>query len=415
MQATITLTEDQEKALPAVFDFIASPTEQVFVLSGYSGCGKSTLVRVLLDKLDSYQQALQLIDPSTKPMNIRLTATTNKAVENLQRISGTPCETIHRALQLRVETDYKTGNTRLIPAGSHTITNEILIIDEASFIDRGLLDQIFKRTKNCKIIFVGDPAQLAPVKSSTTPVFSSGFGGAALTEVVRQGKDNPIVDLSSAFRNTVNTGQWFSFEPDGYHVQDLSRDDFDEAILAEFSRPGWKYHDSKVLTWTNKAVIEYNRFISRVVKGTPNLEVGDYAICNSYVQGGRTHLKTDQLVEITKLDASSSYFDTPGQNIQVDGYSIWFMPATLDDRKSAIAQAKAKNLTHIVETIENTWIDLRAAYAQTINKSQGSTYDKVFIDLDDLVKCTNGNMLARMLYVAVSRARSHVYFTGDLA
>ena len=65
-------------------------------------------------------------------------------------------------------------------------------------------------------------------------------------------------------------------------------------------------------------------------------------------------------------------------------------------------------------TIERTWIDLRAAYAQTVDKSQGSTYDKVFIDLDDISHCTSGARIARMLYVAVSRARHQVIFTGDL-
>jgi ATP-dependent exoDNAse (exonuclease V) alpha subunit len=57
---------------------------------------------------------------------------------------------------------------------------------------------------------------------------------------------------------------------------------------------------------------------------------------------------------------------------------------------------------------------LRAAYAQTINKSQGSTYDRVFIDLDDLARCSSGDQLARMLYVGFSRARHQVFLTGDL-
>jgi ATP-dependent exoDNAse (exonuclease V) alpha subunit len=63
--------------------------------------------------------------------------------------------------------------------------------------------------------------------------------------------------------------------------------------------------------------------------------------------------------------------------------------------------------------VEN-WIDLRAAYAQTVNKSQGSTYDRVFIDLDDIRRCNSGDQIARMLYVAVSRAREQVFLTGDL-
>jgi exodeoxyribonuclease V len=58
-------------------------------------------------------------------------------------------------------------------------------------------------------------------------------------------------------------------------------------------------------------------------------------------------------------------------------------------------------------------VDLRAVFAQTVNKSQGSTYDKVFFDLDDLKKCHNGNTLARLLYVGTSRARHQCFFVGD--
>jgi ATP-dependent exoDNAse (exonuclease V) alpha subunit len=68
----------------------------------------------------------------------------------------------------------------------------------------------------------------------------------------------------------------------------------------------------------------------------------------------------------------------------------------------------------VLHQIDQSWIDLRAAYAQTINKSQGSTYDKVFIDLDNVSRCHVGDQIARMMYVGVSRARSQVIFTGDL-
>jgi ATP-dependent exoDNAse (exonuclease V) alpha subunit len=98
-----------------------------------------------------------------------------------------------------------------------------------------------------------------------------------------------------------------------------------------------------------------------------------------------------------------------------DTFAI-FMPHKREDRAARIKLARAdgsKRSMDIIEEIGRHWIDLRAAYAQTINKSQGSTYDQVFIDLDDVSKCRNPNQLARMLYVAVSRARTRVYFTGD--
>ena len=64
--------------------------------------------------------------------------------------------------------------------------------------------------------------------------------------------------------------------------------------------------------------------------------------------------------------------------------------------------------------MDNNWIDLRAAYASTINKAQGSTYKTVFIDLDDIKRCNSGDQIARMMYVGVSRASQRVWLTGDL-
>lgn len=413
--AEITLTEDQQKALDAFQLFLLNPLEHVFVLSGYSGCGKSTLVRTLLDRLPAFMKTVKLINPSQKDYEVVLTATTNKAAENLAHITGASASTIHSFLQLRVETNYTTGVTKLIPRNiNHSVENHIVFIDEASYVDRDLLSHIFRVINKSKVVFVGDPAQLTPVKSTGTPVFDANFGGAALTQVVRQAEGNPIVDLSTKFRNTVNTGEFFQFKPDGHHIQYMDREKFNQEILNEFTRPDWKYRDSKILGWTNKCVIAFNHFVRSNAKGSPDFEAGDYAICNSYIQLGKSSIKTDQMVEITSLSEPVIVHGVTGKYVKLDNRDEVFMPLSRDEVMKRIKQAKADGIHHLVAEIETTWIDLRAAYASTINKSQGSTYGKVFIDLDDVSKCTNPNNLARMLYVAVSRAKDNVYFTGDL-
>lgn len=414
--AEITLTEDQQKALDAFQLFLLNPLDTVFVLSGYSGCGKSTLVRTLLDKLPAFMKTVKLINPSQKEYEVVLTATTNKAAENLAFITGSSASTIHSFLQLRVETSYSTGVTKLIPRNiHHSVENHIVFIDEASYVDRDLLGHIFRVIKKSKIVFVGDPAQLTPVKAVNAPVFEAKFPGAALTQVVRQAEGNPIVDLSTKFRNTVNTGEFFQFKPDGHHIQYMDRQTFNQAILDEFTRPGWKYRDSKVLGWTNKCVISFNQFIRSHAMGSPDFEQGDYAICNSYIQLGKTSIKTDQMVEITFIDPPEEVCGVMGKYVTLDNRDRVFMPLSREAVMARIKVAKAEGNHTLIATIETTWIDLRAAYACTINKSQGSTYDKVFIDLDDVSRCNSGDQIARMLYVAVSRARSHVYLTGDLA
>lgn len=411
----LVLTSDQQAAEDAFYAFLANPVETVFVLRGNSGCGKSTLVRKLLDRLPAFMKTVRLINPSATDLDVELTATTNKAAENLAQITGYPVRTIHAALGLRVSTDYKTNVTSLIPRTMDPLENKLLWVDEASTINGELLGLIFQRTKNCKIVMIGDPAQLTDVKSTSTPVFDAPFPGAALTQVVRQAEGNPIVDLSMKFRDTVNTGEFFSFKPDGHHVQHMDRAAFNAAIEAEFTRPDWRYTDSKILAWTNKCVVGFNQYVRNLAKGDPHFQVGDYAVCNSFLQVGKHSVKTDQLVQITAIDPDSVHRDVSGNWMTLDHVIRVFQPKNLAEAHARATRARREDDIHIVAEIEGSWSDLRGAAAQTINKSQGSTYGSVFVDLDDVSRCHNGNQIARMLYVGVSRARNHVYLTGDLA
>jgi hypothetical protein len=410
---TFPLTDDQLKAKRAFQAFLADPDETVFVLRGYSGCGKSTLVMNLLEEVDSFMSALSLIDSKAIRYEVALTATTNKAAENLARITGREVKTIHSFLQLLVRTDWNTGTTELRPRNDNVFEEFLVFVDEASFMEGVLLQMMFKRTKRCKFVLIGDPAQLIQHGTKGAPVFEAGFPGAELREVVRH--EGPIQELSTKFRGTVETGEFFQFKPDGDHVVHLDRNAFSAKILEEFGRKDWKFSDSKILAWTNKCVDGYNKFVRENISGAPNLDEGDYAVCNSYLQIGKQSVKTDQLVYITSIDRDVTQHDVLGDVFELDYRVSVFMPKSLVLRQARLKQAKAEGDMRLVATIEETWADLRAAFACTINKAQGSTYDSVFIDLDDVGRCNSGDQLARMLYVGVSRARNHVYLTGDLA
>jgi len=412
------LSAGQQAAFDAIVAFLLDPIEPVFVLGGYSGTGKTTLVRHLMDQLPNINKTLKLINPSATDRQIQLTATTNKAAEAFAHITGQEVRTIHSFLGLRVETNYRTNETTLTVRDHRDVkSNYLLLIDEASFIDPALLGMIFSQTRHCKILFMGDPAQLKDFKcsSGTPPVFAAGFPGVTLTEVMRQAKGNPIQDLSTQFRETVNTGEWFQFQPDGHHIHHLSRADFDAAVLAEFSRPDWCYHDSKFLAWTNKTVIRYNKALQDKIKGTPDFQDGDYAVCNSFLKIGRYGIKTDAMVHLTHVGLPCVEEGVPGRFVEVDHTAQVFLPDSLQAMNTRLKQAKEEGEYHLVQCISEEWGDFRAAYAQTVNKSQGSTYGKVFIDLDDISKCNSGNTIARMLYVGISRAQHTVYMTGDLA
>jgi hypothetical protein len=226
---------------------------------------------------------------------------------------------------------------------------------------------------------------------------------------------HPITALAEKFRHTVNTGEWPTFVPDGKHIIYLGKDDFLKSIEQEFTRPDWRYRDSKILGWTNKCVIGYNQYVRNQVKGDPNLQAGDYAICNSFVTQGKSSVKTDDLVLISHISDDITKLGVLGNDIQVNGSMTFFMPKSLESKNARLRKAKTAEDFRVVATIETNWIDLRPAFSNTINKAQGSTYDAAYIDLDDVSRCNNGDQLARMMYVGVSRARHRLILTGDLA
>jgi deoxyadenosine/deoxycytidine kinase len=410
----LVLTPDQENAIKEFHLFLFDPEEQVFILEGYSGTGKSTVVKEMVNSIPKTHSWLEMVNPEVIGYQLSLTATTNKAVENFSHITGKVVKTIHSFLGLIVNTDYKTGITKLIPKNDVVHEEYILFIDEASFIDSQLLGLIFSKTRKCKIVFVGDPNQLIQVKAANAPVFLMNCRKASLTQVVRQAEGNPIVDLSAKFCQTVSTGEFFKFKPDGHHIVHLPREEFEAKILAEFCRDSWRYSDSKILAWTNKRAIAYNNFVINSSTGAPKFYAGDYVICNSYFSINGRSIKTDEMVHITDITENVTDKGVLGAHYRLNGYDWAFMPYSLEDRKERLKRAKNEEDFVTVERINKNWIDLRAAYASTVAKSQGSTYDSVYVDLSDIAKCNSGNAIARMLYVAVSRARHHVYLTGDL-
>lgn len=413
----IVLSEGQQLAEAAFIKFVTSPSQKVMVLEGYPGTGKSTLVKMLLGQLPKLVETLKLLLPNEPEYQIALTATTNKAAEALAGITNQPVKTIHSHLGLIVNTNYKTGETTLEVSGKNTgpTMHQILVIDEASMIDWELKKLIEQEAGDCKIMYIGDPYQLLAVNCSSAPVFTSGYPTAKLTEPVRQPKDSVIIPACADLRRTIDGHGWSKMPVDGNTILRLDRNDFDQAVVAEFTRKNWHYNDSKILVWRNAAVLRYNNGLNKMMTGVPSFAVGDYAVVNKRVTRSKGGLKTDQIVLITGIEDGVEEFGVPGRNIELNHYLTFFMPASLEAKNERVKLGQSRTGEwKILQTIDNEWIDLRSNFAQTINKSQGSTFNQVFIDLNDINACRNMNNVARMLHVGISRARFRVTFTGNI-
>lgn len=411
-----TLTADQEKAKAGILKFLSTRDEHVLVLKGYAGTGKTTLIKQILLHIPKMNKLAKIVNPKHQELAVSLCATTHKAAEALSNATGREVNTIHSHLSLRVRTDFTTGKQHITRSNTATsVTDEIIFIDESSYIDEKLLNMILMNTDKCKLIFIGDPAQLAPVKQSTTPVFERGFPTVELLQVVRQEDGNPIKEWCNGIREFIRGERDTlpKLKVDNQYIHRLDRHDFDTAVLHEFVNPKWKAKDSKLLAWRNATVNRYNKALHKKASGNADLTKGDYAVNNHYVTVGRGKfvIKTDATVLITSVTPDTNY-GFKGKWVDTENCSGLFQVDDIKDREYALAKAVSEGDSFMVQQITDTWCDLRAAYACTVNKSQGSTFDKVFIDLDDITACSDMNNMARMLYVALSRTKSQVVLTG---
>lgn len=407
-----TLNPEQEAALTTLLEFIQDDDQKVIVIDGMAGCGKTFLVNYFIHALAQNNITLKDLGLPYKNYNIVLTATTNKAAEAL---GDTTCEnviTIHSALGLRVNRNSETNKTELVRSyDGKSLFNSIVVVDEASFVDEELKELIHDSIEGCKVIYMGDPAQLTPVNCNYSPVFSEGFSTIKLTQIMRQANGNPIQAFSVGLRDCVLTGKFPDVDLVPGRIEQLGKRDF----LDELKKEMLLSSKSKFLAWTNKTVVEANAYISNFLSGNPILKVGDYAINNKYLTGRRFSIKTDQEVHISGMIPATVH-GVSGHWITLSGYSAeLFLPEDPSlIEKVADTLFKVQELD-CLKVLRERWIDLRPAYACTINKSQGSTYDTVFIDLDDLNKCRDKQTKIRLLYVAVSRAKERVVMTGKFS
>ena len=406
---SIVLTADQQAAYGEMVTLLTTARKELVVL-GTAGTGKTALVDTFLNE---WPQFVALSGGAFKDVEVFLTATTNKAADALSAATGRETTTIHSLLGLRVmSVGYR--DTKLVDNGKEVPDGCLIIIDESSFIDAKLLEKIRQKTKRSKVIFLGDPCQLKPVGSDDTPVFNAGIHTVNLTQIVRQSDDSPIQKLSRALRDHVAGDPMPSAGVDGINILHLPNDEFEKSLI-EDCRKG-KGNSVRALAWTNQVAIGYNEMVAHALSGNPEIKLGDTAVVNKQVQKrGHYKLPTDSTVYVQGL--SNWRIDNNGiESREVDTGQGYVLRQARDyaDVIPLIKKAYAEGQGSLADYLENLYVDLRLMYASTVNKSQGSTYDTVYIDLNDIGKCRDKDQVRRMLYVAVSRARHKVVFTGDI-
>lgn len=419
------LTPCQQNAADVFVDFLYND-EKYLVIEGFSGVGKTALLDHLIELVDQHKQLASLVNMKELD-DIFLTASTNQAARVLTKRTKMDTRTIYSALGLKPYKDFKTGKIRLSRKNAENIERKLVFIDEVSYLGQYPLDTINDCTPGCKVVLIGDGYQLADVETGKTPAFDLP-NKVKLLHPVRFSAGSGKDILGKAYRDVIDgTGNFPELHklnfPDIIHLDGAKF----QAKVDEIFNTTWTAGRSRILAWTNGKVKEYNDYIREKITGNNDFYVGELVSTPSplltFTGNKKCTISTDTQMVIQDV----------GKVITVEGFAVRKIKAkvifdgkmvggeiTVDQplKRSevdyAIREARKNKDWSRKFMLEEQFSDLRPIYASTVHKSQGSTYDDVFINLEDIGKCGYSDTVARLLYVAITRAKGNVYLYGRL-
>lgn len=419
----LSLNEGQQAAADGFFQFLFDKGNEL-IISGPGGVGKTFLMGFLIDEImPRYQQTCRMMGIPSEYNDVIMTATTNKAADVLAQATGRPAQTIHSFLNLKVTDDYATGKSKLTKTRNWKIHNNMIIfVDEASMIDYPLLEMIREGTHKCKIVFVGDHCQLAPVMEPISPIYRSNLPFYELTQPMRNSDQPALMEICQQLRNTVETGKFNPIMIRPGVIDHLNSDQMEQEVFNYFAEPT----NSRILAYTNQQVVAYNNHIREIRQLVSSYTLGERLINNNAIQFKADMMSVEEEVQIVRLsDVTEMVEISPDVDLEVrradlrNKFGSVYTDVPLPEDKNHFNALikfyqKDKNWNRYFH-LKNTYPDLRPRDAATVHKAQGSTYDTVFVDLSNLSTCHNPVVVARLLYVAFTRARTRVVLYGELA
>jgi len=428
---TLTLTKDQQNALDGLLAFCRNETDKEWpaaLLEGYAGTGKTTLVGTLVDLLLSQGYKIAVTAPTNKAVSVLLEKVPNASLH----------ATIHSLLGLSLQEE---GDAqKIVSSGISRINDyDVVVVDECSMIGSELLACIRGRAK---IVFVGDPAQLPPVNEDLSPVFRLVGLRWSLSKIVRQAEGNAIIDLSAGIRlrndsrTPIDIGFVREVTEGKNEACTMSGIDLVRAVTHEWSEG----RDCRILAWRNTTVDRYNLDIFRSLypEATTPFVPGQTAIVHqSFEYNTHEHhrIDTSEEVEIVSLK-EGEHLGLPvfiaglkrlsGENVTVPiprslsdfkretdscfrEWRFWKNQVRLAAGAKDASEADSKSSAFLKRgwALKKGIAELRHPWAMTVHKAQGSTYDTIFIDWNDL-RGINEVDFPRILYTAVTRPSKYL-------
>lgn len=427
--------------------------DECFILKGYAGTGKTTIVSALVKALKNYELKSVLLAP------------TGRAAKVITSYSGRKAFTIHKRIY-RKKTALNVDESFMI--AENLASNTLFIIDEASMISDQLsgnnrdtlLHDLVKyvyNTKNCKLMLVGDTAQLPPVGSDNSPAldealmkleYNLNVFSYELTDVLRQQKDSGILYNATSIRDIIRQGKEIipKITTKGYtDVYRMTGERLEEGLEYAYNKYG--NENTLIICRSNKNANLYNRQIrARLLWREEELTGGDQlmVVKNNYFwlqdqeEGSTAFIANGDIARIRKVRKIEDMYgfrfaDVQLEFIDYDEDPVLDCKVLLDtlysespalqpiDQKRFYLEA-LKDYDHIKNKREKhnelklnpyyNALQIKFGYAITCHKAQGGQWDAVFVDQGYLTDEMVNTDFLRWFYTACTRATKELFLVN---
>lgn len=444
-------TDDQTEAIKKLSEYICSNSNDViFLLTGYAGTGKTSLISALVNTLDQLQMKSVLLAP------------TGRAAKVLASYSNKKTSTIHKKIyrqqairegeSLFALDKNKARNTWFIVDESSMISNtsgELSIFGSGRLLE-DLVEYVYTGT-DCKLILVGDTAQLPPVGVDTSPAldrkclecFGFAIAHAELRQVVRQSQESGILMNATQIRMKILMNDLSTPKIDYCNYKDIVRLSGND-LIDELSESYDKYglEGTIIVVNSNKQANMYNQGIrNNIFSREEEISVGDIVMIvkNNYMlvdesdESGPGFIANGDIAEIKRIRKYEERygFRFASMELYFQDYDLEVESKVLLDvlhlDSPALPSVKAKEFFYAVEadymhlTSKKKRYDamkkdpyynalqIKFAYAVTCHKAQGGQWKQVFVDQGMFNKIPVTIDYLRWFYTSITRATKRLF------
>ncbi len=448
-------TSKQDLFFQMVADFATNANpDEIFVLKGYAGTGKTTVISALVNNLGAINKKSVLLAP------------TGRAAKVIANYSKKQAFTIHKKIYFPKKSSGAGVSFSLMP-NKHS--NTIFIVDESSMISNSdsdsklyqngsLLDDLIEYVytgKNCKLLLLGDTAQLPPVNAQLSPAldvqtlastYDMQIQSIEFDEVMRQEITSGILLNATELRSLLQEDLITDFKFQTRNYKDIVRlsDGYDIQDAIQSSYSNYSIEDTAFIVRSNKRANQYNQQIrTRILDKENELSVGDLlmVVKNNYFwlkendeAGFMANGDIIEVLEIFSIKELYSFnfakvkirmidypmqrpFETvllldtltsesPSLNYEESNRLYQEVLADYQDER-----AQYKKLQKVKANEYFNALQVKFSYAITCHKSQGGQWNTVFVEQPYLPDGIDRDYV-RWLYTAITRAKDKLYLIG---